>query len=442
MKPCRMTTVNTCSLPNTPADLHNQHIVIWGIGSYGGGLGSAQFCAAHGASISILELKSPSALPDAAANAEQQQWPWHVGDANHSCLKIADLIICSPAIPPRALPQDPSLLQKITNDLSLFFQFHSGPRLGISGTKGKSSTANMCSALLDWPVLGNSHQSVLQFLLHNDHNDPVVLELSSFQLWYLQNRPFRLDAGIITNIDRDHLDWHESLEDYQASKQILKNNADICINTENNAVQIENGYFIDANGTICERSAFPIRSPAQEHNACLALSACIQLGMSRSEAASRLATFTGLPHRYELVHQCQAIQFINDSAATTPIALLDALQRLPSSDKMTAVVILGGYDKGGDFSDVASHIQQHQISCVLLGDAAATLSTAGIHGPICESLESAMETAMQGLDLNQAAQIVLSPGCASFGLFSSYIERGERFGAFARLRWPDPSKAF
>ena len=434
-----MTTVNRCPLPNNSAELAHKHVLIWGVGSYGGGLGSALFCAAHGARVSILELKQATELSKAAAIAQEHGWDWHVGDRDHPLLQSVDLILASPAIPPRALPTEPQLCEKITSDLSLFFALHRGKRLGITGTKGKSSTANICGHLLDWPVIGNSHQSVLQYLLNHPIDSNVLIELSSFQLWYLQTRQFTLDCGIITNIDQDHLDWHQSLEEYHSCKSLVRQRAAHCVETHNAAVHLVNNNYADAHGPLAPQQ--DASSPAQQTNTCLAIAAALALDVDRDAIAQRLAQVKPLAHRFETVHTCQAISFINDSAATTPIALLDALQRSQTSSAETAIYILGGHDKGGDFSAVAAYIREHQIPCILLGQAAATLSAAGIHGPICESLEAAMETAMQDRPLHSPCTIILSPGCASFGLFSSYIERGERFAAFARLRWSDGVQA-
>lgn len=436
-----MTTVNCCPLPQNCAELANKHILIWGVGSYGGGLGSALFCAAHGARISILELKAADQFSAAAALATEHQWDWHIGDKDHELLQTVDLIIASPAIPPRALPTDPQLREKITSDLSLFFTLHRGKRLGITGTKGKSSTAHICGDLLQWPVIGNSHQSVLKFLLEQPMDSNVVIELSSFQLWYLRARPFTLDCSIITNIDRDHLDWHQSLDEYHACKSLVRQQTQHSIDSKHINIQVRQNILYDDEDPIATLPDALQSSPAQRNNTCLAVAAARYFGVSNTDIDQRLSQIKSLPHRFEIVHRCQAIIFINDSAATTPIALRDALERSQANPHLHALFILGGHDKGGDFSEVAAYIREHHIPCILLGQAAATLSAAGIHGPICEHLEAAMETAMQSRPLHEPAQIILSPGCASFGLFSSYIERGERFAAFARLRWPDGEPA-
>ena len=420
---------------NNLDQLRDQHVVIWGVGQYGCGLGSALFCQAAGAKISILELQNPADLPEAEAASQQHQWDWHLGDASHHILKQADLIIASPAIPPRAMPQHPALLSKITSDLALFFALHQGKRLCITGTKGKSSCAALAAHIFKWPVLGNSNASVLSYLENDTAHHDVILELSSFQLWHLQRQEISLniDCAILTNLNRDHLDWHPDLEDYHSSKQFLMNRATHKIYPDQNTISQVGGYFVDDKGAVI--CPCPAQFQEKQHlgqNACQVINAALHFQLSTENIDTGLTTFNGLPHRQEIVHKSGQLVFINDSAATTPIALLAALK----SVNQPAVFILGGHDKGGDFADVANYINQHQIPCVLLGQAASTLSNAGIHGPICEELSAAMETAVQGLLPGNAGSIVLSPGCASFGQFRNYIERGERFAAFAHMRWP------
>ena len=195
--------------------------------------------------------------------------------------------------------------------------------------------------------------------------------------------------------------------------------------------------FVGQDQKIADCTALPLAGDHQLENTQRALDAALQVGIAIPTLQARLATLRPLAHRQELVHQCGQLRFINDSAATTPIALLAALKTFTTA----SVFILGGHDKGGDFSQVADYIHTQQVPCILLGDAAALLSQAGIHGPICESLEAAVETAVQSLHPSDAGNVVLSPGCASFGLFRSYIDRGEQFAAFARKRWPSGAGA-
>lgn len=419
-----------------PEQCAGLNILIWGIGSHGGGLADALFLHQHGAHIHLLDSKSPEQLPVADAQAQHYAWPWHQGDASHSILHEVDLIIVSPAVPPRALPHDRQLLQKISSSMQLFFLWHQGRHLAITGTKGKSSTAHATAAFLQWPLAGNSHGSVLQALDQYGVDNNYIIEISSFQLWYLHNSTIQFQTVIITNIDQDHLDWHEHLADYQACKHWLGQHADDVINH----AYIEQHHICTATGwnyqqeIIAKYTELPNCGPHMQLNIAKALAAAIHEGADISHIHTTIPTLQPLAHRQEVVHQCEKLIFINDSAATCPQAVLAAITSIAEP----RVFILGGHNKGGDFSVLSSVITDEKIRCVLLGQAAADLIAADIHGPICESLEAAMETAANMLADNNGT-IVLSPGCASFGMFTDCAQRGERFRTFAQQRWPTPA---
>ncbi len=416
-------------LPLTPHDLANMHVLVWGIGQYGGGLASARFCTQHGARVSLIDQKDPSSFPEAQELAQEHRWEIYQGDIEHRIFIDADLIIISPAIPPRVIN---NFQDKMCTDLILFLHWQRGHCIGITGTKGKSSCAHLLHQITKIPVIGNSNTPVLTHAAKHGFDTDVIIECSSFQLWYLQSFHFTFSIGIITNIDRDHLDWHESLEDYQASKHWL------CLHSTNVITQDETIQQSYAQRSIYDKELIDPHlnkyefAAHQKLNLGLAIQAALHIGIHINDIIDRINTISFLPHRLEVVHRCNETVFINDSAATTPIALLAALQFIDGPK----VFIIGGHDKGGDFSKVAAYIKSANIPCVLLGEAAATLIKQDIHGPICENLESAIETAVQGLDPTQGGSVVLSPGCASFGQFSNYIERGQAFVAFAKKRWP------
>lgn len=419
------------ALPATPAALAGMQVVIWGVGFYGGGVSTAQFCSSHGAQVQLLDQQPPSAFSDSGQDLDER-WQWHQGDGTHQVLRSADLIIASPAIPPRRLPQNTELRRKICSDVRLFLHWHHGQRIGVTGTKGKSSCAHYCADLCRWPLIGNSQTPVLQHLSAHDTTQPVVMELSSFQLWSLQDTHYTFDCGIITLLDRDHLDWHTNLDDYERCKFWLAEHSAFLISADERV----RARFTDQ--VHCDETALQdldnqqIRAAHQRSNAACAVQAARHLGIADAQIRRRFPELQTLPHRCCTVHQCGKLRFIDDSAATTPVAVRAAI----ASISKPAVFILGGHNKNADFTQLADDIQAHQLPCVLLGAAAAELSAAGIHGPVCESLEAAMECAVEGLDPAVGGSIVLSPGCASFGMYRNYIERGEAFASFARLRWP------
>ena len=207
-------------------------VLVWGFGHHGGGLAAARFCAERGATVSVLEQKAPEALGAGGAEAIARGWAWHLGDASHPVFMTSDLIVASPAIPPRAWP---SRHPSVVGPEALFCAAHQGPRLAVTGTKGKSTTAHLCGALLGWTVGGNSNEPLLDVLARRGPLAPVVCELSSFQLHYLAGVPSasasvpHFSTAVFTSLARDHLDWHPDLAHYQNSKLRLLEWADALI---------------------------------------------------------------------------------------------------------------------------------------------------------------------------------------------------------------------
>lgn len=427
-----------------PSALRDRQVVVWGMGRHGGGVAAADWCAKHGARVSVLEARAPAQLPAAGAVAAARGWPWHTGNAHHPCLRTCDLLVPSPAIPPQVLAAVGRPVGPIVSPEGLFFAHHRGPRVCVTGTKGKSTTAAILGALLGWPVAGNSNEPLLAALARTGPDQPLICELSSFQLWYLRRQQPRLDAVVITNLDRDHLDWHGSLADYRRSKlACLAWTGLAVLPDELAAVAPEtcrvlpptasrDGHWITDSGQhIAACRDLPLAGNHNHANASQALALALELGTPPERAGERLATVTPLPHRLDLVHEVGRLRFVDDSIATTPAAVLAAIASIDGP----LAVILGGSDKGADFAPLARAVRDRGAAAVAIGATAPTLRTAfarlGYDLPVGDSLEAAVDTAVAALGAG-GGTVLLSPACASFGMFSDYEERGARFTACAR----------
>ena len=408
-------------------------VLVWGFGRHGGGQAAARFCAGLGARVAILEAK-----PREAFGAAAEAWTeWHVGDGSHPALAAADLIVASPAIPPRAWPETHP---PCTAPEGLFCAAHRGPRIAVTGTKGKSTTAHILATLLGWEVAGNSYEPLLEALMRHGPDVPIICELSSFQLWYLAAQPPRFAGALFTNLAVDHLDWHPDLAHYQRSKLALLDWADAVAVAPGVAIRsglpqvprvaYVDGAFRDGAGIIARRADLPLLGEHNARNAALALEMALHQGLPRETAAERLRLVRGLPHRLEYVPARDARRYLNDSIATTPEAAMAALAAIDGP----LAVILGGSDKGASFTELATVVVRRGALPILIGGTAQRLAdairAAGGDPLVAGTLPEAFAAARTAVP--PGGTVLLSPACASFDQFQGFEDRGERFRALVR----------
>ncbi len=405
-------------------------VLVWGFGRHGGGAAAARFCAGRGARVEILEQK-----PAAAFGLIEAPWPWHLGDGSHPALAQADLIVASPAIPPRAWPaQHPPR----TSPEGLFCAAHRGPRVAVTGTKGKSTTAAILGALLGWRVAGNSYEPLLDLLMAHGPDVPLVCELSSFQLWYLAAHPPRFAGAVCTSLAVDHLDWHPDLAHYRASKLALFAWADVLAMAPETAsfapsaavhavpVQVADDGFFRAGHRVAARSDLALLGAHNARNAALALALAAQLATPMAQLAPRLRTVVSLPHRLEPILGLDGRLYYNDSIATTPESAIAAVQAVPAGP---LAVILGGSDKGASFANLAAAVAARGAQAILIGSTAPRLAEAltavGLAPVMAGTLAAAVAAAR--ILIPVGGTILLSPACASFDQFTGFDHRGSCF---------------
>lgn len=293
------------------------HVLIWGFGRHGGGLAAGLHAESRGAVVEVLDSRPAKELGADADIARARGWRWHVGDASHPVFRRVDAVIPSPAIPPRAWPID---APPAWSPEWLFFSEHRGPRVAITGTKGKSTTSTILGRLLGWPVAGNSHEPLLSALGRLGADTPMVCELSSFQLWYLRQLRPEFTAAVVPSLAVDHLDWHPSVEHYHATKLALLGWCQACAVADEVAPMLaaipapgvrllprftcDNGWFCDSQGVaVAARTDLDLLGDHNARNAGLALAVARHLGVEDDDLAPRLRLVTALPHRLQLVHE-------------------------------------------------------------------------------------------------------------------------------------------
>ncbi len=213
-------------------DLHGKRVLVMGLGVHGGGLGVARWLLRQGAEVTVTDLAArealaePAAALDEAAQALGATVRYTLGEHREADFAGSEIVVANPAVRPSSpwLAAARAAGAAIETEMTLFFRACRGPLFGVTGTKGKTTTALMLAAMLrerhpDTVAAGNLRVSALEALDGITEATPVVLELSSFQLERLGEAGLSPRYSLITNLSPDHLNWHGSFEAYAAAKR-------------------------------------------------------------------------------------------------------------------------------------------------------------------------------------------------------------------------------
>lgn len=362
-----------------------------------------------------------------------------------------DLIVRGPAVHPRQI----NTTAPVTSLTNLFVeQCPSQNIIGVTGTKGKGTTSTLIAKILQanhkvW-LGGNIGRPLLDDLPDIQPDDWVVLEMSAGQLIdFSQNIP----TAVCLMVVPEHLDWHTDIEEYlQAKANLFKHQTadDTAIyfaGSENSRkiVQASPGHkipyyqkpgaYVRQDGIIVigEAEIMPMNDVKLlgEHNLqniCAALTAVWQVSPNLEAARQVLSSFSGLEHRLELVRELDGVKYYDDSFGTTPETAIVALQAFTGPK----VVILGGSDKGIPFDGLAEAVVKNNVRhAVLIGHTAPKikelLAARGFNN-FSEGLKDMNAIVAEARRVAQRGDVVLlSTGCASFGLFKDYKDRGNQF---------------
>ncbi len=420
-------------------DLHNQRITVMGLGVHGGGLGVTRFLLEQGARVTVTDLRSAELLQASLAALADTEVRFVLGEHRDEDFVNADIVVRNPGVPreSRYLALARAAGARIEMEMTLFFRLCPAPIIGITGTKGKTTTTLLTAAMLreEWPatvVAGNLRISALEQLPAIAPQTPVVLELSSWQLEGLGAAGLSPQFACITNLSPDHLDRYSSLEDYGAAKQEIfrhQRPGDLLVLPADDPIVSQ--WAALAPGRVSffgAEDGWPLGPLRGEHNARnIAAAAALARAYGASETAihAAIATFPGVEHRMELVRERDGVRFINDTAATTPTAAAASLRAIPGP----LILIAGGADKKLAWEPLVSAINAaaNLRAVVLLNGtgSAALAHELGRPLPLHDSFEQAIRAAYA---LAQPGDtILLSPGAASFGMFRNEFHRGEEF---------------
>lgn len=448
------------------------------IGAERSGVAVAQLLHRKGAKLFVSDFgKGESTL----RHLEELQTEGIPGESGGHTERVYDcsLMVISPGVPTNAPVVKEAQRRgiEVVAEIEAASWFCQGPIVAITGSNGKTTTTTLLGRILSdakkkHVVAGNIGTAFSSLVLDADPETVVVLEVSSFQLDFI--RSFRPTVAVIVNITRNHLDRYEnSMELYAASKarivmnqlpgDILITNADdewtakavTGYRSENipfsTAKTLESGAFrrdgrliTRINGkeaSVIATEEITIKGDHNLQNAMAATLAAQAVGVSPAHIKATLRNFKGVEHRQEVVREADGITFINNSKATT----VEAVEMSLKSYDRPIVLIMGGKDKGNDYSTIYGLVKEKVKAIVATGYSAPTIvqnfadkvrvetaATIGSDIPNIASMQRAIDIAAGLADKGDI--VLLSPACTSFDWFRDYEERGRIFKQLVHQR--------
>jgi len=449
-----------------PSDLKGKKITVMGLGILGGGTGVVKFLVKHGAKVLVTDLKSRRELANSLKQLKSFRIQYVLGRHRLSDFIDSDLIIKNPAVPNDSKFLKAAARHKvpIENDASLFFQYCPVPIIGITGTKGKSTTVALLERILKKSgilvvLVGHNTTSVLDRIELIKPNCLALFELSSWRLEGLAKTKKSPWIAVVTNVLPDHLNTYRGMKEYQAAKKNIyrfQNSGDYVILNKDNEItrsfgkkvpsqrywfslktfSKQNGAFVKDGkiffssrgkvSLVANLADLKIKGDHNTHNALAAVTVAKLLKVNNEDITSALCSFKGMPGRLEQIRVLRGVKFYNDTAATNPAATISALR----SFRQKVTLIAGGQNKGLDYFPLAQEIAKKVNDLVLLpGSASNELAkhlnyldfSFGQNDSLALALGAAYRKAKKG-DI-----ILFSPGAASFNLFKNEFDRGNKF---------------
>lgn len=450
-------------------DLRGKRVLVMGLGTRSGGLGVARWLVEQGAEVTVTDLRSAEELAASVEALRDLPVRFVLGEHRREDFESHEIVVRNPAVPRESpwLALARAAGARIEMEMTLFFRACPAPIIGVTGTKGKTTTTTLCATILrqwrpDTVLAGNLGRSALEALPTIAPDTPVVLELSSWQLEGLDEHGLSPHIAVLTTISPDHLDRYPSFEAYVEAKRAIARHqrpddwfvvnrddpvAWSCRNA--GAARVvpfgcddgtSEGAFWDGERLLwrfageerelLRRAELPLPGNHVVYDALAAAAAALLRGAAEEHVRRGLASAQPVPHRLERVAVIDGVEYVNDSAATAPAAVVAALETFAGRP---IVLIGGGAAKNVSLEDLARVVAARVRAAVLLDGTAtpgyrAALVAAGtrVYGPY-RSMDEAVQQAAALAE--PGGVVLLSPGCASFGLFRDEFHRGEAFRA-------------
>jgi UDP-N-acetylmuramoylalanine--D-glutamate ligase len=439
-------------------ELRGKRVLVVGLARTG--VATALFCAGHHAIVTATDLRQEQEIGEAAASLRQAGVILEFGGHTEKIFLAQDLIVPSPGVPADDLFLLKARSKGITvwSEVELAYRFMEGRLIGITGSNGKTTTTTLVhhilkTAAVDAILAGNVGTPLISQVASMKSDSIAVVELSSFQLELIET--FRPNVGALLNITPDHLDRHKSMEAYSEAKaRLFENQTELdaaILNADDPAAVkfapkkpqvywfsrksvVKQGTYVRAKEIVfvyqgkeeivLETDTIPLVGAHNLENVLAAVTMARLAGVTAKYIAQGVRSFAGVEHRLEFVAEIRGVRYYNDSKATNVDATLKALDAFPGR----VLIILGGKDKGSDYTAMQQPLREKAILALLIGAAAEKIESQ-IAGSVAieraETMSRAVEMAVRAAQPGDT--VLLAPACASFDQFQNYEERGKLF---------------
>ena len=439
-------------------ELNNKRVLVVGLGK--SGVASALFLKARGAQVTVSDAKPQDELGEQIPVLLDHGIAVETGGHGERTFRGQDLIVVSPGVPIDSPPlvQARTLGETLIGEIELAAQFLPGRIVAITGSNGKTTTTTLAGEIVaaggySTVVGGNIGTPAISLVERATPETIVVLEVSSFQLETIQS--FRPKVAVVLNVTPDHLDRHRTFAAYTDAKaRIFENqraedfavlNADdptcVALASRTRAQvfwfsrkkEVKQGAYVhdgrvlfrDAGGQreIMLVTEIPLKGAHNVENVLAAVCVGALMRCEAERIRKAVRDFKAVEHRLEYVATIRGVEYYNDSKATNVDATIKALESFPAN----VHIILGGKDKGSDYTVLNDLLRQRVKRVYTIGAAAAKIESQikGAEIAHAETLEAAVK---QAAAVAQAGDIVLlAPACASFDQFQNYEHRGRVF---------------
>ena len=381
-------------------DLEHKCVAIWGMGREG--LAVKQALQKHVPSAEVLEIT----------------------EDNLNDIFTADVLIKSPGVslyrPEITKAKEQGIV--VTSGTNLFMA-NKNPNtkvIAITGTKGKSTTSSLMTHTLKaygFKVClgGNIGVPVIDFV--DEPADYVVAELSSYQCADFIGLP---EVTVLLNLYPEHLQWHGSHEQYYADKKHMWKQGKWQLDNRENEIQIRDNYFCDGEKRLFPIASLNLRGLHNAQNACAVLAVLQHLGLDLMQAEQAFKTFEGLAHRLQIVEEKDGLTFVDDSISTTPETAICAME---SFKGQTITLLVGGFDRGQDYTELNRYIKEHGVQAIALPTTGDRIDTPHHVQTVAEAVALAKQITQTG------GVVLLSPAAPSYNQYKNFEARGDDFKA-------------
>src|SRR5881227_1610804 len=440
-------------------ELNGKRVLVVGLGK--SGVASALFMKNHGARVTVSDTQSGDELRNEIPVLLDNGITVETGGHGDRTFQGQDLIVVSPGVPVDAPPlvQARSLGESVIGEIELAAQFLPGPIVAITGSNGKTTTTTLTGEILSaggLPTLvgGNIGTPAISLAERAKPETVIVLEVSSFQLETIQT--FRPTVAVVLNVTPDHLDRHRTFETYVDTKaRIFENqhaddfavlNADdpVCVELSGRTQaqvfwfsrkkEVKQGAWVSDDRILFRDSAgqreimlaseIPLKGAHNLENTLAAICAGALMKCAPERIRAAVRNFKAVEHRLEYVATVRGVEYYNDSKATNVDATIKALESFPANIHL----ILGGKDKGSDYTVLNDLLRQRVKRVYTIGAAAEKIESQVkdaaeiVHA---ESVDNAVQRASANAQPGDV--VLLAPACASFDQFRNYEHRGKVF---------------